>query len=146
MAQIFSALTQFFTSLLIFTVSLVVGLITVFVGYKIIGRIIFRNSLTSKLKRRDKTFLLIKLSSNNEYKEQAMADFLMSLHRVLPNNTEISLEMVSSNQFLHFYIVVPKTLKGLVESQLYAQFPAKITAFGADNFKRWFWEKCYEPF
>lgn len=53
-----------------------------------------------------------------------METFLASLHRVLPIGATFSLEMASTNQFLSFYIVVPKIYKSILESQLYSQYPA----------------------
>ncbi len=52
-----------------------------------------------------------------------MEEFLRSLHRILPNKTFISLEMAFINQYLRFYIVAPKNLKSIIESQLYANYP-----------------------
>ncbi len=70
----------------------------------------------------NKVILLVKIPPSNARKEDAMEAFLHALHKILPNNTAISLEMVSSDQFLSFYIVVPFEYKGLIESQLYAQY------------------------
>lgn len=123
MDQIVSTLLQILTNVLIFVLSLGVGVILAIIAYKVIDKLTFKSNLEKRLKRHDKTFLLVKTSSKNEDKENSMEEFLVSLHRVIPNNTELALEMASSNQFLHFYIVIPKALKGLVESQLYAQFP-----------------------
>jgi len=68
-------------------------------------------------------FLFIKIPPSNTKDEKAMEALLTSLHRILPNKTPVSLEFVSSNQFLRFYIVTSPEYKSLVESQLYAQFP-----------------------
>lgn len=73
--------------------------------------------------KKEHTILLIRMSPRSEQKEAAMAEFFQTLHRVLPNNTHISLEMVASDQFLRFYLVIPSGGKSIVESQLYAQFP-----------------------
>lgn len=93
----------------------------------VLQRVFLRFRFNAKLKKslhaQDKTFLFIKIPSSNEQKETAMEAFLRSLHRVLPNNSPISLEMASKNQFLKFYIVLPKHQKNLIESQLYAQYP-----------------------
>src|SRR5579871_991572 len=70
-----------------------------------------------------KIVLFIKIPSTNPYKEVAMDKFLQNLHSILPNNAQISLEMVSIEQFLRFYIVTNLDHKRLVESQLYAQYP-----------------------
>ena len=70
-----------------------------------------------------KTFLLVKISSYNEKKEEAMEKMLHSLHRLLPQNAEISLEFESSNQFLKFYFVADPMYTSVISSQLYAEFP-----------------------
>lgn len=66
---------------------------------------------------------LIKILPSSKQKENTMEEFLRSIHRVLPNNTKLSLEMASSDQFLRFYVVLEKELKHLIESQLFAQYP-----------------------
>lgn len=70
-----------------------------------------------------KIILFIKTSSANKHTQQAMEAMLQALHRLLPQNTEISLEFVSSNQFLRFYIITLPEYKNIIQSQLYAQFP-----------------------
>lgn len=71
----------------------------------------------------NKTFLFIKIPANNQHSEEAMERMLHSLHRLLPQNTEISLELVSSSQFLKFYLVAPALYTSIIASQLYSQFP-----------------------
>lgn len=71
----------------------------------------------------EKAILFIKIPPTNSRKEDAMESFLRALHKILPNNAPLSLEIASSNQFLRFYIITAKEYKGLVESQLYAQYP-----------------------
>lgn len=90
---------------------------------KIIAKLLFQSSLKKNFAPKDRLFLLIKIPKTNEQKEQAMEDFLRAIHRMLPNNTQISLEIVSKNQFLSFYVILPKAYKSLVESQLYSQYP-----------------------
>lgn len=68
-------------------------------------------------------YIQVKIHSTNEKKEDAMVSFLHSLHRVLPNNTHVSLELFSKAQFLNFYVVVPRTYQNVIESQIYANFP-----------------------
>lgn len=68
-------------------------------------------------------FLLIRFPTANTQKEDVMSSFLNSIHRVLPTNTHLSLEITSVGKFLYFYVVVPKQYKDLVKSQLYAQYP-----------------------
>ena len=75
------------------------------------------------------SFLLIKTIPKDERNEKTITNFLNSLHKILPGNIKISLEIVSINQFLSFYLVIPNEQKRLIESQLYAQFPdAEILA------------------
>ncbi len=68
-------------------------------------------------------YLLVVVPLTNQQKEQAMEDFLNSLHQLLPNNTSLSLELVSSDQFLKFYIGIPHAFVNIVKSQMYAQYP-----------------------
>ncbi len=70
-----------------------------------------------------KVVLFVKIPPSNDRKEEAMENLLHSLHRLLPNQTPLSLELESSNQFLRFYIVTTAEYKNIVESQLYAQYP-----------------------
>lgn len=97
--------------------------IVVFVARIIIAKVLFRRVLEKKLLSKDVKYLFIKTPPNNEQREEAMEAFLHSLHRVLPSGTLLSLEMVSTNQFLRFYIAIPKHQKNVLESQLYAQYP-----------------------
>lgn len=94
-----------------------------FILLKIVKILFYRSFVERNLHRSDKVYLQIKMPSESESQENAMEKFLKSLHRVLQNNTLFSLEMVSSNQFLRFYITIPKDKKNLLESQLYAQYP-----------------------
>lgn len=70
-----------------------------------------------------KVILFVKTPPTSKYTQQAIEAMLQSLHRLLPQGAELSLEFVSSNQFLRFYIVTPSEYKGIIQSQLYAQFP-----------------------
>jgi hypothetical protein len=90
----------------------------------LIRKSLFKKKIKSKEDKTspDEIVLLIKIPPTNEQKEEAMEAFLHSLHRILSEGTHISFEMVSANQFLSFYIVVPKNLKNIIESQLYAQY------------------------
>ncbi len=97
-----------------------------------------------------KVILFVKIPTSNTRKEDAMEAFLKALHRVVPTGTTFSLEMISTDQFLRFYIVSPQDIKNLIEAQLYAQFPeAEVelaedympeahtsTAFAQIDFKR----------
>ncbi len=119
MAATTSFLTTLFITLLIL-LSVIAAIIMVFV---VAGKFRFKKKLTTHQKNPGKAFLFVKIPPSNEQKENAMDEFLHSLHRVMPTGTHISLEMVSTHQFLRFYIVVPKTYKNVIESQLYAQYP-----------------------
>jgi hypothetical protein len=89
----------------------------------LIRKSLFKKKIKSKEDKTspDEIVLLIKIPPTNEQKEEAMEAFLHSLHRILSEGTHISFEMVSANQFLSFYIVVPKNLKNIIESQLLGQ-------------------------
>lgn len=118
-SSIFQSISSFFLSLF----QLVILAVIIFLVNKIISKLFFLSSLNKSIEKEDKIFLLIKISPRNEQKESAMEDFLRSLHRILPDKTHFSLEMTSSDQFLKFYIVLPKEHKSVFESQLYAQYP-----------------------
>lgn len=94
-----------------------------FVIRKILIRKGYKKHLARRLEKKDRDVLLIKIPPNNDRREDAMEFFLRSLHRLLPNGTSLSLEMISSDQFLHFYIVINKKFRSLLESQLYADYP-----------------------
>ena len=100
-------------------------LAVIFVAWKVFRKFLFAQKL-AKNSNVDRAFLQIKIPQNNQQKEAAFENFLKSLHRVLPNNAHLSLEMGSANQFLSFYIVISKSYKNVLESQLYAQFPEEI--------------------
>lgn len=127
MGAILNSIGSFFTALVMFLLWLVIGIIALIVLAVIariaLSKLLYKRSIQKRLAKDDLVYLLVKVPSSNEHKEDAMASFLKSLHRVIPNNTTISLEMVSSNQFLKFYIVAPKIQKNVIESQLYAQYP-----------------------
>ncbi|MCL4415468.1 MAG: type IV secretion system DNA-binding domain-containing protein [Actinobacteria bacterium] len=116
-------ISQFFKFFLIFVLFLLTIGVVIPIIKSIIEALVFSSKLKKRLENEDKTFLLVKISPSNEQKEDRMDELLRSLHRVLPNSTEISLEIASVDQFLSFYIVVPKNQKNILESQLYAQYP-----------------------
>ncbi|MBI4097452.1 MAG: type IV secretory system conjugative DNA transfer family protein [Candidatus Levybacteria bacterium] len=89
----------------------------------LLSKLLFQQKLTKTLKKKDEAVLFIKIPTTNEQKEDAMEAFLLSVHRILDKNSYLSLEMVSTEQFLRFFIVVGKVYQNAVESQLYAQFP-----------------------
>lgn len=116
----FSATLSFLTSLLLFLIGTIIVLI---IGKKIVSKFLFKQKLNSALNDKSKVFLQIKIPSSNDQKENAMENFFHSIHRIIPKDISIGFEMVSENQFLGFYITVPKGLKNILESQLYAQYP-----------------------
>jgi energy-coupling factor transporter ATP-binding protein EcfA2 len=71
----------------------------------------------------EKVILLIKVPSTNDRKEDAMESFLLAVHKLLPKNSFLSLELASDFQFLKFYIVTHPLYRNIIESQLYAQYP-----------------------
>lgn len=84
-----------------------------------------KRQLKKEIEKKEKfkdVVLLVKIPPSNEQKEDAMEAFLRSIHRLLPQGSHISFEMVSINQFLSFYIVLPASQKNAIESQLYAQY------------------------
>lgn len=122
MDQLLSGVGDFFSifiTVILWLVFIVLG------GYSLVyalGKILFRGKL-AKSDSSSLVCLFIKIPPSNESKENAMEAFLHNLHRVVPNNSSLSLEMVSADQFLRFYIITEKSLKGVVEAQLYAQYP-----------------------
>lgn len=120
------------------------------VFYKVNEYLAFHKKVRKSLSEDKKAYLFIKIPPSNNQQEQAFEEFLRSLHRVLPKDATLSLEMFSSDQFLRFYLVTEKSLKSFIESQLYAQYPeAEVeetkeylpefdhnTAFAQLNFKR----------
>lgn len=123
MDQIGAGIAAFFNFLLISIISAVGVVLSVFIAKKLISQLLLEAKIKKNKRREDAVFLSVKIPATSEKKEDAMEEFLRSLHRVLPNNTTLSLELASSDQFIRFYIVIPKAIKNLVESQLYAQYP-----------------------
>jgi energy-coupling factor transporter ATP-binding protein EcfA2 len=126
MGNIVGGISSFFTALMLGIFQAVIIIIAIIlagvVAKIVISKLLFRRSLAKNLAGNKMICLFIKIPPDNEYKEDAMAAFLQTLHRVLPNNTPLSLEMASSNQFIKFYLVIPKFHKNIFESQLYAQY------------------------
>lgn len=115
----------FFSDLLDFLLISSLWIIGIVLGLILLRFLLRRVFFELELRRQDvgrEVVLQVKIPPKNEKKEPAMEEFLKTLHRVLPNNTRVSLEMVSSHQFLRFYVVVPRSLYKIVESQLYAQY------------------------
>lgn len=111
-------------------ISIGLFLVTTLIIFMVVARPLIRKFLfKNKIKKRqespttDTLVLLIKIPSTNEQKEEAMEAFLQSIHRILSKGDHISFEMLSINQFLSFFIVLPKNLTSVIESQLYAQYP-----------------------
>lgn len=99
------------------------SIIVIILGTKILSKTLFKQKLSKAINSKDKVFLLVKIPASNDQKEDAMENFFHSIQRVVSKNIHISFEMVSENQFLSFYIIAPKGLRNLIESQLYAQYP-----------------------
>ncbi len=114
--------TGAFIVLQLIVVAIIVPL-TLFILWKIIKKILFQQELTKKAQEHGNAIFRIKIPPSNEQKEDAMEAFLRSVHRLLPTGSSVSLEMASSEQFMSFYIVLPKSYKNIIESQIYAQFP-----------------------
>lgn len=122
MEGIISGLVYGFELLGVILLLVVVVPITGLITWKLISKLLFKQELEKKLQQQDNVFLRIKISPSNGQKEEAIEAFLKSIHRLLPAGAYLSLEMVSSEQFMTFYIVLSKSYKKIVESQLYAQF------------------------
>jgi len=113
---------EVFVNLLLLILLLPVIAIITFFGLKLFLQEQYKSKLsTTDLNKL--SFLLVKTSISDEKSEKVVSDFLHSIHKVIPENSVISLEISLVNQFLSFYLVVQNNLKDLVESQLYAQFP-----------------------
>ncbi|MBA3723432.1 MAG: type IV secretion system DNA-binding domain-containing protein [Candidatus Levybacteria bacterium] len=135
-------LTDFVAGLVTIIVTLFASVIGLLVASYILEKVISKTFYRKKVEKSltgisDKVILFIKTPPGNDKKEAAMEAFLLSLHRVVPTGTSISLEMVSSGQFLRFYIVVAKEQRHIIESQLYAQFPEADIEEVKDYFSRW---------
>lgn len=115
--------SSFFTFLFSSLVVIIVIFILLSLLVRAIQKLQFRTAITKNLNRRDRKILFIKTPPTNQHKEDAMEECLRSLHQLLPNDAQFSLEMVSKNQFLSFYIALPAGLKGIIEPQIYAQYP-----------------------
>lgn len=109
-----------FVRLLFWAIAVVAA---IYILLQIVRNFLYRSFVDKNLHRVDRVYLQIKIPSQSESGENAMEEFLKSLHRVLPNNELFSLEMISSNQFLRFYVTISKGQESLLESQLYAQYP-----------------------
>ncbi len=119
LASFFSVLMFLFWSFIVLIVLFILGVIA-----KIFySNYAYKKSAEKVIEKEALVCLFIKILPTNNKKEDAMAVFLHSLHRIMHNNTFLSLEMASFNQFLRFYMVVPRVYKSVIESQLYAQFP-----------------------
>lgn len=129
-------------------VAIVVFVVMLFLN-KLISKLIFVQAL-KRTSISDKSFLFIRIPPSSEQKIVAMDEFLKSLHHCLPKNSYLSLEIISINQFLRFFLIVDKDQKNVIESQLYAQYPqaeaeevedpmpifSENTAFAQIDFKR----------
>jgi len=122
--NIFTNIIFSFLYALMVTVLLIIGLsLLLYAAYIFLQRLKQKEEIKKNIDGSNLSFLLIRIPQVNEKKEDAFDIFLKSIHRVLPKNAVISLELTSFNKFLNFYIVVTKKYKELIESQLYAQYP-----------------------
>ncbi|MDO8498307.1 MAG: DUF87 domain-containing protein [bacterium] len=116
-------LSQLLSIFMTIVLAIMVTLLGTLILKKLLSKLSYNKSLKNGLNNPNKVCLFIKIPPSSDKAESSMEEFLRTLHRVLPNNTNFSLELVSSEQFLRFYICLPKDLKSLLESQLYAQYP-----------------------
>jgi len=120
---IMNILFSFFYALFI-TILFIILFIGVCYGiYFYIQKLKQKEEIKNNIDGNGLAFLLIRIPQINEKKEEAFDTFLKSIHRVLPKDAVISLELTSFNKFLNFYIVISKKYTELIESQLYAQYP-----------------------
>ncbi len=107
-------------SLALLLVFLVSGLVLKF----LISNLLFEKAVQRGLKEKDKNSILhIKIPATNEKAVETMEEFLRTWHKILSRHATISLELASRNQFLSFYIVIPKEYKKVTESQIFAYYP-----------------------
>ncbi|HSW47504.1 MAG TPA: DUF87 domain-containing protein [Candidatus Saccharimonadales bacterium] len=137
MEQITQALSQTLSIVGILFLSFFALIVFVIFLRLLILKLLFKKQLAKNLTRKENTYLTIKIPPSNAQKEEAMESFLRSLHRVMPTGVYISLEMVSSDQFLKFYIVVSKIYRAALESQLYAQYPDAELEETEDYLSNW---------
>ncbi|MDO8582920.1 MAG: type IV secretion system DNA-binding domain-containing protein [bacterium] len=123
MQAFFSQILQLVITIITDFLWMIVIIAAFFSFLKIVKIIFYRSFVEKNIHKSGRAYLLIKIPSTSESKEAAMEEFLKSLHRTLPDNALFSLEMVSSNQFLRFYIVIEESQRNTLESQLYAQYP-----------------------
>ncbi len=134
-------LTNFFwgiiTFFMIFVGSIFFVIIFGILLYRVFLRLRYNKLLKKNLESRERLVLEVKISENNERKEEGMVAFLRSLHRFLSSGTVISLEIVSSKQFLSYYIVTTRNKRQIIESQFYAQFPDAEIMEVKDYLSQW---------
>jgi len=68
-------------------------------------------------------FFSLQIPSPLEKKAEVMAEFLASVHRLLPHGTSLSLEIAVKKNLLRFYLVTSTQQAIILESQLNAYFP-----------------------
>ncbi len=101
-------------------VSVGMAIVVIIVILMFLKRMRFNKSIEEN---QNMIFLHVRLPLTNQNKENAMEEFLKSIHHILPQSTTISLEMFSKDQFINFYIVIPQEFTNAIQSQLYSQFP-----------------------
>ncbi|MDO8551294.1 MAG: DUF87 domain-containing protein [bacterium] len=93
-----------------------------------------RRDFQKRLEEKDKYLLLmLRIPKNNQEKEKTFEKLLSSIHAVLipykewiktgPRQKDLSLEIVSFEKNIHFFLWVNKEYEKLIEGQIYAQFP-----------------------
>jgi len=80
--------------------------------------------------------LFIRVPKENEKTPETAELFFASLHGILKSAVELQesgafqehfgLEIITTGDFIHFYIWTPRHLKSFIESQIYAQYPEVI--------------------
>jgi len=80
--------------------------------------------------------LFIRVPKENEKTPETAELLFASLHGILKSAIELEeskafqehfgLEIITTGDFIHFYIWTPRHLKGFIESQIYAQYPEVI--------------------
>ncbi len=109
---------------LISTIIIILLLLCIVVIVTLVAkRLLFVERVRTILSKKTQKVFLIKIHPSNEKKENVFEALLKTLHDVLPHHTYISLELVCSNQFMHFYVTAPIEYASLLTSQLYSQFP-----------------------
>lgn len=71
---------------------------------------------------KSKVLLLIRIPQEIEKRVLAFEQLLVNIHEILHHHL-FTLEMTSYNQHIYFFTCIERTLKELIEGQIYAQYP-----------------------